>query len=355
MLKKKKTIIALCIIPQYIIIKLLSTNPQIIEVFYSNGLYTYISKSLRYALGWLPFSFGDIIYTFVIVFCLRWIYKNRKRLRYDTKQWFIDVFAALSVVYFVFHLLWGLNYYRLPLHKNLNLKADYTTEQLVEVTKKLIDKSNTIHLDIAKKDSLKIDIPYTKKVILEQASLGYIYLKKDFPHLEYDPHSVKKSLFSYPLTYMGFSGYLNPFTNEAQVDGIIPTYQMTTTTTHEIAHQLGYAAENEANFIGFLAAINHEDNYFKYCGYTFGLRFCLNEINRRDETLFNSLKETINKGILENYKETREFWEAHDNPFEIVFKGFYGNYLKVNNQQKGMESYSYVVALLVNYLEKNNL
>ena len=51
---------------------------------------------------------------------------------------------------------------------------------------------------------------------------------------------------------MGFSGYLNPFTNEAQVDILIPKYQLPTTASHEVAHQLGYAAENEANFIGIL-------------------------------------------------------------------------------------------------------
>lgn len=354
MLKQKKTIIALSIVPQIIIVKIISKNPEFIEDYYSNGLYVYLSKSLRYLLGWIPFSFGDLIYLTTIILGLRWIYKNRKRLRKDTKQWFIDVFATLSIIYFVFHLLWGVNYYRLPLHKNLHLEADYTTEQLLEITKKLIKKSNAIHLQIAKNDSLKIELPYNKTEILHLAPLGYKNLKALFPHLEYHPKSVKKSLFSYPLTYMGFSGYLNPFSNEAQVDGIIPIYQMTTTTSHEIAHQLGYAAENEANFIGFMAAINHEDIYFKYCGYTFGLRFCLNEINRRDEDLFNELMETVNFGILENYRETREFWEAHDNPFEIVFKGFYGNFLKANNQQKGMESYSYVVALLVNYFEKIN-
>ena len=355
MLKNKKTIVALLLIPQYFLIQFLSHYPEFIEDYYSNGLYPIISKIFRYVLGWLPFSFGDLIYTFAIIYALRWVYKNRKRLRKDTKQWFVDVFAALSIVYFAFHLFWGLNYYRLPLHKNLNLAHDYTTEQLVLVTKKLIEKSNTIHLEITKNDTVKVDLPFSKSDVFKLAPNGYDNLKHVFPHLEYHPKSIKKSLYSYPLTYMGFSGYLNPLTNEAQVDGIIPTYKFPTTTAHEMAHQLGYAAENEANFIGFLATINNDDIYFKYTGYTFGLRYCLNEIYYRDEALYETLVSSLNTGVLKNYKEVRDFWEAHQNPAEPIFKLFYSNFLKANKQTKGMESYSYVVALLVNYFEDNSI
>ncbi len=349
MLKNKKTSIALLLIPQYIIVKGLAYYPEYVERYYSNGLYPFISKIFRYVLGWLPFSFGDLIYTFAIIYAVRWLYKNRKRLRKDTKQWFIDVFAVISLFYFAFHLLWGLNYYRLPLHKNLNLNRDYTTEQLVSVTEKLIEKSNAYHLKITNNDTVKVTIPYSKSEVFQITQNGYSNLKQLFPLLEYKPKSVKKSLFSYPLTYMGFSGYLNPLTNEAQVDAIIPIYKCPTTTAHEIAHQLGYAAENEANFIGCLASIKNDDIYFKYTGYTFGLRFCLNEIYRRDEALYETIVETVNKGILKNYKEVRDFWETHQNPAEPFFKSFYSNFLKANSQEKGMESYSYVVALLVNY------
>lgn len=351
--KNKKLLLALSLIPQYLLVTLLSKYPECIETYYSNGLYPIISKIFRYVLGWLPFSFGDFVYAFAIIYALRWFYKNRKRLRKDTKHWLIDVFASVSVFYFAFHLFWGFNYYRLPLHKNLNLSHDYTTEQLVSVTKKLIEKSNFYHLEITENDTVKVEVPFSKSEIFKQALNGYDSLKERFPHLEYRPKSVKKSLFSYPLTYMGFSGYLNPLTNEAQVDGLIPLYKFPTTTAHEIAHQLGYAAENEANFIGFLATINNDDIIFKYTGYSFGLRFCLNEIYRRDELLYESLVKTVNTGILKNYEEVRLFWEAHENPFEPMFKLFYGNFLKANNQAKGMESYSYVVALLVNYFESN--
>lgn len=355
MLRKKKLLLALALIPQLIFVKLLADHPDFVEDFYSNGIYLYTSKLFRWMLGWLPFSFGDLIYGLTLLYVIWWFLKNRKRIVGDLRNWLIDVFAAVSVVYFVFHFLWGLNYYRLPLHENLGLEADYTTEQLVNVTKKLIANANTMHLQIVNNDTLEVIMPYDKSTVFDLVSDGYSNLTEVFPSLEYQPQSTKQSLFSYPLTYMGFSGYLNPVTNESQVNGLIPMHKFPTTAAHEIAHQLGYAAENEANFIGFLSACKNDDNYIKYSGYIFGLRFCLNEIYRRDVSLYENLVKDVNKGILKNYETSRAFWQAHENPIEPIFKSFYSGFLKANNQSKGMESYSYVVALLVNYLERYEL
>ena len=54
-------------------------------------------------------------------------------------------------------------------------------------------------------------------------------------------------------------------------------------------------------------------------------------------------------------QEAFEFWSAYNNPMEPLFKGFYSDFLKANNQVKGIESYSYVVALLVDYIQGMNL
>ncbi|MGB1309153.1 MAG: DUF3810 domain-containing protein [Oceanihabitans sp.] len=350
--KNSKSYIAFSIIPFYLIVKLLAKYPEFIEQYYSNGLYLFFSKIFRFVFGWLPFSFGDFFYALSIIYIVRWLIINRKRIIKDTKNWLIDVFAAIAIIYVAFHLFWGMNYYRLPLHKNLNLEANYTTEQLITITKQLIETCNILHLEIAKNDSLKINFPFSKKEILSQIPEGYHTLQKKYTHFKYQQTSIKNSLFSLPLTYMGFSGYLNPLTNEAQVNNIIPKFKLPTTASHEVAHQLGYAAEYEANFIGFLAAINHKNKFFNYSGYTFGLRHCIVEIYRRDEAVYKELFETINPGIIKNYRDVQDFWTSYKNPLEPLFKFTYSNFLKANNQKGGIDSYSYVVALIVNSYQK---
>nr|WP_321222759.1 DUF3810 domain-containing protein [uncultured Psychroserpens sp.] len=349
MLKYKKLILALSIIPQIILLKILAHYPTFVESVYSHGVYIWISKTMRYAFGWLPFSVGDILYTLLVIYILRWFYLNRKRIYKDTKHWVLDIMTAVSVGYFAFHILWAFNYYRLPLHKSLNIEHDYTTTELVNLTQQLINKTNTLQLLLAKVDTSKVVVPYSKSEILKMIPDGYDNLSKVFPYLKYQPRSIKPSLYSIPLTYMGFSGYLNPFTNEAQVDGLIPSYKFPTTGSHEVAHQLGYAAENEANFIGSMAAMHHPDVYFNYSGHAFALRHCLGELYKRDITLYEQNLAQLNKGVLKNYQEVRDFWDAYQNPLEPIFKSTYDGFLKTNNQSGGMESYSYVVALLVNY------
>ena len=137
MQKRTKLILAVLLPIQIIALQVLKHFPNFIETYYSTGLFPYLSRMPRFLFGWVPFSIGDIFYLLIAILALRWMYKNRKRIRKDTLHYFIDIVATFSIVYFVFNLLWGLNYYRVPLHQTLNLNTDYTTEQLISTTKRL--------------------------------------------------------------------------------------------------------------------------------------------------------------------------------------------------------------------------
>lgn len=347
--KTKKWLGCLILALQIIIISVIQFFPDFVERYYSNGIYIYLSKIMRYVFGWLPFSIGDVIYIIAIIYILRWFIINRKRIIKDTLNWVLDIVNALAFIYVAFHILWGYNYYRQPLYVSLNQKPEYTSEELIKFTERLIEISNAIHLKIVDNDSAKIVLPYTKKEIFNGVSDGYKTLAEVYPNLNYNPQSIKPSLYSTLLTYMGFSGYINPLTNEAQIDDLIPLYKYPTTACHEVAHQIGYAAENEANFIGALAAINNNDIYFNYCGYTFALRYCLAALSKQNPEQYEILLPKINRGIIKNYIEVERFWAAYKSDLEPVFKILYDGFLKTNNQDEGVKTYSYVVSLLVNY------
>lgn len=351
MRNKTPLILTLLLLVQIALLQVLKRFPEFVETYYSLGIYPVISKISRILFGWIPFSAGDVFYVLIGLYALRWIYKNFYRLRDEPVRFFVDITATISVVYFMFHMLWGFNYYRLPLHTSLGVNSDYTTEELVATTKRLIQKSNAMHRQLGFADSVKIDLPYSQKEIFQKSIDGYKNLEEEFPTLAYSPRSIKKSGWSLGLTYMGYSGYLNPFSGEAHVNNLIKTYKFAVVSCHEQAHQIGYAAENEANFIATLATINNDDTFIQYSGYIFALRYCINEIARRDMDTYNELLETVNPGILASYKEMRDFWDSYDNPFEEFSKGFYNMFLKANNQSKGLMSYSYMVALVVNYFE----
>jgi hypothetical protein len=222
-------------------------------------------------------------------------------------------------------------------------------------TEKLILKTNAVQFEITKNKNLKVTNRYSQDSIFKITQLGYDNLAKQYPFFKYQNRSIKKSLFSLPLTYMGFGGYLNPFTNESQVNYKLPMYGFPNVVCHEMAHQLGFASESECNFIGFLACIKNDDLYFQYSAYSNALRYCMANIGMKDETKFKILKAKINPGIIANYKDSDVFWEQYDTFIDKGFHAFYDQFLKFNQQEDGMESYSKYLDLLINYYKNKQL
>ena len=352
---KSKYILPLFLVIQIIFLKVLPFFPDFVEGAYSNNFYIRISRFSRALLGKIPFSVGDCIYAVLILFIIIWFWQIRKTWRKDWKDHLLKILEKISVFYFFFHLLWAFNYYREPLFQKMEIKREYTDAELLVFTKKLILKTNQIQFQITKNDSLKVVFPYSQKEVFQMNLNGYANLAKEHPYFKYEILSVKKSLFSLPLTYMGFGGYLNPFTNEAQVNDLLPMYNFPLTSCHEMAHQMGFASESECNFIGVLATVKNENLYYQYSGYSFALRYCLSIWQVKNEKIFEQLKKQTHIGILKNYKESQDFWKKYDTFIDKGFHAFYDSFLKTNNQKDGMESYSKFVDLMVNYYKDKKL
>jgi hypothetical protein len=348
--KKTYKILTILLIMQWAFIQLLAQFPAVIETYYSTGLYVYISNFLRFILGWIPFSIGDILYVFACLYILKSIFDSIKKKKFHLKNTLFKVGGIFSVIYFLFNLNWGLNYYRTPLSETFNFKkTSYSNVELNELTLRFIQKVNSIQVAITENDTVIVENIVAKNELNRTAFLAYDTLQSKYSQFKYSNPTVKKSLFSLPLTYMGFSGYLSPLTNEAQVNYLIPKNNYPATTCHEIAHQVGYASEKEANFIGYLAAINSKNIYFNYSGYLMALRYCLAEVYRKNPEQFETFKNELNKGVLKDLKQQREFWESYQNWSEQYFKLFYDSFLKANKQDDGIKGYNQVVLLFINY------
>ncbi len=352
---KLKNGIALSLPLQVILVKWFANFPELIEKYYSNGIYQYTSKFSRIIFGWIPFSIGDIIYALLIYLAIRYIVIKRLYIKQKPLLFLRNIATVLSIVYFTFHLTWGMNYYRQPLYKTLQIKETHSLDELENFVTKLITKTNNIHFYITQDTSKAVAIPYNKAEIFKKTINGYNDLKRRYPFLKYDTPSIKTSLYSTGLSYSGYGGYLNPFTNEAQVNGKIPLYRFPVVAGHEAGHQIGYSAENETNFIGYLVTANNKDIYFKYAAYSYALSYCLSDIRHNDPKLFTTLYDKLNTGVKNNYQELTNFWLSYENPAEPFFKSVFNTFLKANNQTDGIKSYSRVVSLLVAYHKENPL
>ncbi|MAD98688.1 MAG: hypothetical protein CMB99_15300 [Flavobacteriaceae bacterium] len=348
--RKRHLVFAILLPIQIGLVQYLSNYQSFIENYYANGVYPFLSKSLRFLLGWVPFSIGDaLLFVFVLLF-FRFIFLLIKTKFKDFFRKFIEVAAFLSILHFCFYFFWGMNYFREPLQNQFEFDtSNYSTEELVKTTSVIIERANDYHQQLTANDSLVVEVPYTRKQMYGMAVQGYGQLSADHPQFQYEFASVKHSMMSLLQSYNGTSGYLNPITGEAHINNKIPKTGYPTTVCHEMAHQIGFAAENEANFIGFLAAKSHDDPYFKYASYRMALAYCLNELRKRDAEKYAEKVQLIHKGILEDYNRSSRFWRQFKNPLEPLMKKGYNAYLKANRQEKGIASYNYVVDLLISY------
>ena len=352
MFKTSRTL-SLLLIAQIIIIQILNYFPDFVEKYYSNGMYKFISTTFRNVFGWIPFSVGDIIYIFLMIYTIRFLTKFIKNKNRHFKYLFYKIGATFSIVFFLFYFLWGLNYSRNSIFTSMDLKHNkYDLKELKTFSEKLLLELTKLQTDLSINDTLAVKVPYKKTAILKHSTNGYQNLSRQFSQFKYHPPSIKKSLFSLPLTYMGFAGYFNPLSGEAQVDYLIPKISLPMTCSHEIAHQLGIASESEANFIGFLAAINNDDKYFQYSAYLMAYRYTLFEISKEDIDSFKALINKTPGGIKKNFNEIELFWDSYNNPAEPFFKAFYDQYLKANQQKHGIQSYGKMVDLLIAYNKK---
>ncbi|MDX1314416.1 MAG: DUF3810 domain-containing protein [Eudoraea sp.] len=341
--------VALSLIPQIILVRVIALFPEVVEQYYSQGLFPGIAGFFRTLLGWIPFSVGDILYTLLIILGIRYIYKAWGNYWSRPIILLRDVAMVLAIVHFTFYFSWGLNYFRLPLHQNLKLEKTYDVNALYAVTQQLVDATNGLQEQITGTDSMAVSFPFSKADVYDMTLSGYDALRQEYPSLAYSRPSIKRSLLSTGLSYMGYGGYLNPFTHEAQVNGKLPKFRYPVVTGHEMGHQLGYSAENEVSFIGYLATLKNKNIYFQYSAYAYALGYCLRDLRLRDKEAWDKLRQQINPGVKANYQEVTDFWKQYENPLEPVFKSAFNTFLKANKQKKGIQSYNQVVALIVNY------
>ncbi len=348
-----------------LLIGLLGYFPAAVEEYYSVGLYPPVASMLRIATRYIPFSLGDVIY---IILCIRLIVKLVKVIilivtnRYTREKWVRSFYNLLQLalwIYIVFKLFWGLNYNRLGIAHQLGGidKRPYTKEEITSLTNQLIDKVNECRRLLP--DTVLPQHPL--EGIYAEAYNAYQSASVALPFLNYRNPSVKASLFTRLGDYMGFSGYYNPFTGEAQLRTDIPRVLIPFITCHEMAHQLGYASESEANFVGYLAASVSPDPYFRYSVYLDLFSYAQSEQvllygQGKDFKAFEAVikqnRARLDTLVKKDRREIREFFNKRRNKISPAVSGLYDQYLKLNQQPEGIRSYDEVLGWLIAYRKK---
>lgn len=343
-----------------ILLFLAGQSTDFVENWYVAIFYPRLSKILQYTSNWFPFSLGDWLYAalaiWLLVRLIRWGY----RLLSLHQKW-ACVLAGLNRLlqiglmgYVFFQLFWGFNYKRSGIASQLSLNpSKYGLQEITLLTNELIDSANFYRRKIGNKQ-----LPVmTKQQLIGAAQNAYQTATNQFPFLNHTVQSVKYSLWTPLGDYIGFSGYFNPFTGEAHIRPDLPGILNPFIVCHEIAHQMGYASESEASFVGYLAAKSSQNPYLQYSMYLDLLSYSLNEqyllYAKTNFSAFESViqqnKQRMDSLVKKDRADIRNFFNARKNVISPISNDLYDQFLKLNEQVAGIDSYNEVIAWLISY------
>ncbi len=340
------------LLAQFLLFFILSKTPEAIRFF--EAFFERQKNAHMQLFAGFPFSVGDVLYILLIlliIIIIINIFKQGKR-----RKSFRLLLILLNVSYFIYQFFWGMLYFqpaiieKLPGQEPTAAKAKELALQILERCKKTRNEVQEDRNGVFKLENSGL---LKQEIIIQQNDIpAEINLKKPSGII-----SVKPSLFSSVMSFTGIAGYYNPFTAEAQYNALLPSSQIPATIAHETAHQLGFAREQEASFIGYLIGRDAENAELRYSTEFFALKSLLRSVYEEDSVFVEQTIASFSDGMQRDLDYERRFSEEHDSVLDVVF-GFTNDLFLKSNQQEGSITYSYFVDLLIRYengIKKNRV
>ncbi len=300
--------------------------------------------------SWIPFSAGDFLYIILIALISYLVINSIKKKTRNNSL--LQLLVLLNLIYLIYQLLWGMLYFQEPIISKLSQKNP-TADKAEKMALIYLERCKQTRLLVTEdvngvftiKDFSKIE----NKVLRAQHELPNHLIDKDAVR----ENSFKPSIFKGVMSFSGILGYYNPFTAEAQYNSELPKTFLPFTLAHESAHQMGFAREQEANFIAYLIGKNSDLPELRYSTEFFVLKSLLANIHQENPQFVEETVEKFSPGMKRDRAAERKFVEEHSGLLDSFFMFTNDLFLKAN-QQEGSVTYSYFVDLLLRYEENTD-
>jgi hypothetical protein len=311
--------------------------------------------------GWcdaMPFSVGEVLYTLVLLAFLVWLILSLIGLirgpdrRARLFRLCVGTITAAALAYGAYCLLWGIQYYADDFSDRSGIQAEgVSVEALTQVTEAFADLAAAYSPYIARDgNGLFAETGY-----LDRAETLYDAAAASYPCLDGPARRPKEMLYSEFMRRIGFTGFFCPFTGEANVSTCEPEAYRPATIAHELAHQRGVAAEDEANFVAVLACLEDGDPVYVYSAALLAFTHLSNALYSADYAAWLDVWAGLEPGVEADIRYSSAYWRAYDGTAASVSQTVYSGFLQVQGQSLGIRSYGACVDLLVSYYWEKEL
>ena len=343
------------------VICLLAPNyPDLVASYYNQGLFKYWTIGLRWLFGSIPVAIGELIYyTFIIVLITNTIryfisIKSLNQIKRNIGIKLLKVIWLGIRLFVVFQLIWGLNYLQPDPTYAFNIKvqtpknAQIALDQMNALTYELIQELNLTKQEILSETTNASNFDQ----LVDHVHQDYEKVSGVFPRLKMEQQSVKKAIFPILGDYIGYLAFYQPITGEAIVRADLPLLTQPYTIAHEMAHQLGYGSETEANFIAFVVASESKDPVLKYSmllqmfTYAQDAQLLLLAGTKGFDAWKMQIaknKAMLSPAVLKDRAEIKAFFAARADKQIQASNQMYDQFLKWNQQAAGLDSYADVL------------
>ena len=269
-------------------------------------------------------------------------------------RWAMTLLTVVGLLFGLFCLWWGVCYYADSFSQQAGLaRRAISIEELASVTQYFATLANEYAGRVARDGSGAFTAE--RRALFDHSAVLYHAVEADFPCLAGPDLRAKPAVFSPVMSYMDNTGYYFCFTAEANVNTDCPMALLPATIAHELAHQRGVAAEDEANFVAVCACLADGDPTFVYSGALMAYVYLGNALHSADYDRWHAIYASLNEDVCRDLSLHNLYWEKYDTPIAEVTDRVYEQVLKTYGDDRGMKSYDACVDLLtVYYLDRAN-
>ena len=325
-----------------------------------NAIADHVTGPLRRGLGrvcyLVPFSVMEMVEALAVLVSVAYVVwsvvsvvRAGGRRRERAYGLALGALCAVLAVWAGFCLLWGVNYWTDGFQDKSGIYAQpVALEDLRAVTEYFAARVGETAGDVEREEHGLFAVP--REEILASSVHAYDAITETFPFLAFEDPGVKPMAFSRLMSALDFTGFYSSFTGESNVNVDSPACMLPSTIAHELAHQRGFASEQECNFLAVLASTTCPDPAYRYSGWLIGYMYLGNALYSQDPEGYWAIRETLPEEAQLDLAYNNAYWaQFRDTPVQKASNKVYDGILKSYGDERGIQSYGTVVDLLVAY------